>query len=225
MFKTLFGTPMRAVATTGTGISLFSYVENKLSPNNKVIVDNFNSQAEAYRTETQDLKYEKLVDQRTQETCNESLQDTLSKAKEYFKNSKNDTGSSTDYYYNKEIDKLQEATDIIRNCRKSKFTDNLFEIYNKFNDFIHSLNSEQLLALCNLLGCITIFLFLLSLITIYYSDFLIKYFQLEDKNTWLAKFVLIRRKFNNYYYGFNIIIILGLLFSLIFVNFLGLFFK
>jgi len=215
---------MRAMTTTGTGLAMLSYVENKLSPSNKEVVDNFNKQAEAYRQETQDLKYEKLVDQRSQESCSESLQDSLSKAKEYFQYSKNDTGSSTEYFFNKGMDKIQEATDVLRNCRKSKFLEDSSDLINKLNDFIHSLNSEQLLALCNLFACFTIFLFFLSLVTIYYSDFLIEYLQLEKKNTWLAKFILIRRKFNNYYFGYNVIVILVLLFALFFVNFLGLFF-
>src|ERR1700761_6041490 len=176
MFKTLFGTPMRAMTTTGTGLAMLSYVENKLSPSNKEVVDNFNKQAEAYRQETQDLKYEKLVDQRSQESCSESLQDSLSKAKEYFQYSKNDTGSSTEYFFNKGMDKIQEATDVLRNCRKSKFLEDS-------SDLINNLNSEQLLALCNLFAFFTIFLFFLSLVTIYYSDFLIEYLQLEKKNT------------------------------------------
>lgn len=219
MLNKFFGTHM---TTTCTDLTFADYIDNKLklSPSNKVIIDNFNNQAEAYKKETQDAKYENLVNQRIQESCNDSLHESINKAKEYFQYSQDDTNAS-EYYFNKGLNKLQEATDILNNCRRPKFIDDSSDIINKLNDYIHSLNSEQLLALCNLFGCITILLFLISLITIYYSDYLIKYFQLEDKNTWLAKFILIRKKFNNFYYGYNVLIILGLLFALIFVNLLG----
>jgi hypothetical protein len=50
---------------------------------------------------------------------------------------------------------------------------------------------------------LTILLFLSSLITVFYSDTIIKFYKLEEKYPRLAKFIQLRRKFQQYYFFFN----------------------
>ena len=49
MFKIFFGSPVRGLTTTSSVLTISAYVESKLSPSNRAIVDNFNTQAEGYK--------------------------------------------------------------------------------------------------------------------------------------------------------------------------------
>ena len=64
-----------------------------------------------------------------------------------------------------------------------------------YKDFLSTLTLEQLVPLTNLLGLTIITFSLVSITTVLFSDYLIKYFNIENKFPRIAKFVQLRRKF------------------------------
>lgn len=91
-------------------------------------------------------------------------------------------------------------------------------LLNKITEFFTSYSTEQLGAISHILACITIFGCILDISIAYYGDYLIIYYKLEEKYPRLAKWIRLRRKFQHYYIGLNIIIIMFILLFVIYVN-------
>ena len=68
-------------------------------------------------------------------------------------------------------------------------------LIDKYKEFLSTLSVEQYGPLINILGLICITACLISLGTILYGDYLIKYFNIEAKYPKIAKFIQLRRKF------------------------------
>jgi hypothetical protein len=81
-----------------------------------------------------------------------------------------------------------------------------------------TLNVEQLDALVNAIGYFIILSSIISVAAVLYGDFLIKYFNLEEKYPRLARFIQIRRKLQWYYLNYNLIIIVFFTVLLIWFN-------
>jgi hypothetical protein len=90
--------------------------------------------------------------------------------------------------------------------------------YDKWTDFLSTLNLEQVYSLSNILLSLLILMFLFNIIIIYYGDLLIKYLLLEEKYPRLAKIINLRRKVLNFNIFINFLIIFILLIILIFIN-------
>lgn len=92
---------------------------------------------------------------------------------------------------------------------KSKFIDdfNLIEFLSNLKDYIMNLNYEQNLAFVNLSGIFVIMVTLMSIVSIFYSNKLLNYFNLESRYPKLAKLILLRLKFQQYYLFVNVLII------------------
>jgi hypothetical protein len=95
------------------------------------------------------------------------------------------------------------------------------QITNIFNNLIEnikvfasSLDIEQLVAFINLSGEVFIFTCFVSVGAVLYSDFLIKYFKVENKFPKIANYIQLRRKFQRYYLNINF---LGAILMLIFL--------
>jgi hypothetical protein len=92
------------------------------------------------------------------------------------------------------------------------FNDSLVEelqqLANSYWDWVHNLSIMQQFAISHILAAITILFSLSSLVTIFYSDFLIKHFNLESKFPRLAKYLSLRRTFQQYYFFLNTAIII-----------------
>jgi hypothetical protein len=117
----------------------------------------------------------------------------------------------------KSMDSLQ-PNDFINN-----FDFNFFNTLDSIREYISSLNYEQLVAFINLTGIITIALCIYSIIIIFYSEKLIIYCKLEERWPKLVKFIQLRRKFQNYYFIIDILIIFFILIGMGYVNILVLF--
>ena len=108
--------------------------------------------------------------------------------------------------------------DIFESNSNDKFLgDNIFT---EFQNYLSSLPLEKIGALGHILISIAILMSLVSIIFIFYGDFLIKYFNLEEKFPNLARFIQFRRKFQQYYFAINICFIILALFLIIFVNYI-----
>jgi hypothetical protein len=93
-------------------------------------------------------------------------------------------------------------------------------IIDSINQFLLTLNFEQTLAIFHLSGALFILISLYIILIIFFGNSLIKYFNLEKSYPKLASFIQMRRKFQNYYIIFNIIIIILILFVIIYINLL-----
>ena len=106
---------------------------------------------------------------------------------------------------------INKINTLLNSGNKSQYLDSLQSIIDGFN-------YEQNLALSNILGSMFIIFSLISLISIFYGEMLITYFDLENKFPKLAKFIQIRRKFQQYYLLINIGLSIIVLLLIIYVN-------
>ena len=100
----------------------------------------------------------------------------------------------------------------------TNFFDKVHNFIESYMEWLDHLNMYQKGVVANILVLILILSCLISLIAIYYSDLLIKYFNLETNFPRLAKYINLRRKFQQYYFFFNSIIIIISLITLIIMN-------
>jgi hypothetical protein len=84
--------------------------------------------------------------------------------------------------------------------------------------FLSSLSTIELGAVVRILMAITFYFCLLNIITAYFGDYLIIYFNLEQKYPKLAKWIRYRRTFQHYYTALNTLAILIVLVFMIYVN-------
>ena len=173
-----------------------------------------------------------------QSKINESLNE-LNRNKEILENSHlynpDDVTNAHSYinHYNETIKKIEknfledskktlEEISQIFSDKGNKFMNDgnhfIKEFLEKWNDFLNTLNIDQLCSLSNLLLGIMILIFLLNIIFIYYGDIFIKYISLEKKYPRLAKIINLRRKFLNFYMSLYFLLIIISLILLFWVN-------
>jgi hypothetical protein len=97
-------------------------------------------------------------------------------------------------------------------------SENKFQYFNSLQSFFDGLNYQQNLAIVHISGLIFILFCLINIISIFYGDKLIIFFNLENKYPKIAKFIQIRRKLQQYYFLMNIIFIFIVLFIIIIIN-------
>ena len=88
----------------------------------------------------------------------------------------------------------------------------------RLQSFLDGLNFEQNLAVIHISGSLFIFFSLFSIISIFYGDKLITFFDLENKYPKISKFIQLRRKFQQYYLLVEIGIIIFVLLIIIIIN-------
>jgi len=138
--------------------------------------------------------------------------------------------------YDKLADKKIEDLDLIKESNKS-LVENIQNIINSkdgssgsnslignnfidsINQFLSTLNFEQTLAILHISGSIFILISLYSILLIFLGENFIKFFNLEEKYPKIANFINIRRKFQKYYISINVIIIVFVLLTIIYINF------
>ena len=148
--------------------------------------------------------------------------DKLEQIKNSFKTIEN-VSKTLEEKSNLASDKIQEIIELIKKSGGSgskQFLDNLMVLIQNIQEFVSSLSFLQTFTFLNIGIGLLILYSLLSLITIFYSDFLINYLNLENKYPKLGKFIKIRKKFQQYYFLLHVIIIIMLVFLLIYVNYL-----
>ena len=127
----------------------------------------------------------------------------------------------------KKIESLEKANSILRdindliffsNSPINNYIDQLKIWIEKYKTFLSWLDVEHFLPLLNIIGLMGILLYIISIVTIFYSDYLIKHFKLELKYPKIAKFIQLRRQFQWYYFNLNILLILGILILLFWFN-------
>lgn len=98
----------------------------------------------------------------------------------------------------------------------SNLIEELQQAFQSYLDWFNSLPLAQQGAMAHILVSITILLSLSSLVTVFYSDYLIKRFNVESRFPRLVKYINLRRTFQQYYFILNTVVIA--LFSLIIIS-------
>jgi len=119
--------------------------------------------------------------------------------------------------------KMKEILDLILNSgdgsnSNSMFIDRINYFIIAYKKFLSTLTLIELGALCHIILSILILFCLYSLIAVFYGDSLIRYLRLEDRFPKLARFIQIRRKFQQYYFFLNICLIIITILYVIYVN-------
>jgi hypothetical protein len=116
--------------------------------------------------------------------------------------------------YNPDFD---SKSTFISNYNINDWFKTITESFNNYNEWLDSITLIQKGAVYHIIVSITILSLFFSLLTVYYSDSLIKYFNIEEKYPKLAKFISLRRKFQQFYFFTNsLAIIIFLIITLIF---------
>jgi len=127
---------------------------------------------------------------------------------------------------NNNLDKLIEI--ITKSSSSNNFNESINDIHNYLNlykEYLTTLNIDQLYALSHISISIFILFCLWSIISLFYGNYLIKYFNLETKFPKLAKFIKIRQQFQLYNFIFNVILIMIALLLIIYINIFTLIYK
>ena len=129
--------------------------------------------------------------------------------------------------------KLEDKIEVIKKGIEDidsllKYNDSLTELilskYNLFLNYLTTLSLEQSFALVHVLFLIAILIALFNLASVFYGESLIQVFKIEIRFPKLAKIINIRRKFQQYYFGWNLFIIFSIIISLLYFNFIVLIF-
>jgi hypothetical protein len=125
----------------------------------------------------------------------------------------------------KSNDKLSEVIDLVFKSggdseSKFSFVDNISKFISLYQDYLSTLTLMQTGALFHIIVSIFRIFCLFTIIGIFYGETLIRYFKLEEKYPKLAKFIQIRRKFQQYYFALNMLLIFIALSTVIYANIL-----
>jgi hypothetical protein len=236
----------KAIGYLGGGLTLITFAQGiQNNKQNKTIIENLNKRVEIqdniiskYEAQLKkDIDYTKLtskvidINEETDKALKESEKLTEISTKmentnldpsqvEIFKKDisyHNGNLEESIFSSNLKLEELKNMLDeIFSSGSKNKFFgDNVID---NFQIYLSSLPIEKVGALGHILISVAILFSLITIITIFYGDSLIKYYNLEVKYPRLARFIQLRRKFQQYYFLLNIIIIILALLLIIYVN-------
>lgn len=102
-----------------------------------------------------------------------------------------------------------QIQEFIEQLRRSghNFVDSFYKYFEDFNNWISSLDYTQNIAFINLSGIFVILVTIISIIFIFYGNKILDYLNLEQRYPKIAKFIILRRKFQQYYLLWDIFII------------------
>jgi hypothetical protein len=109
------------------------------------------------------------------------------------------------------VDEINKLIDKINRPGSNNSLNNIFDF--------SSYTTAELGAISHILACISISGCLFNIAIAYYGDYLIIYYKLEEKYPKLAKWIKLRRKFQHYYIGLNIILIFIILLFVLYANY------
>ena len=127
-------------------------------------------------------------------------------------------------YLSRIFSELSEKIDNFIDSNTINFTiDGIFGSIDNFKENISHLSNEQLFSLIHVLFFTALIIAVFNLAVVFYGDSLIILLDIENRFPSLAKIIKLRRKFQQYYFGLNLIIIFSILFVLLYFNFFVLF--
>ena len=121
------------------------------------------------------------------------------------------------------FDKAEKAANKIEEVcseTKTKFLEdsNLFNLINKFKEYLDSLSFMEICLVINITTSIFILTNIISILFALYGNYLIEKFSLEKKIPILKNIIQVRVKFQRYYIYVNSILVILAVLSLIIIN-------
>ena len=121
-----------------------------------------------------------------------------------------------------EFEKFKETINVLNKSfednSKNFSLDDFDQYISAFQDYLGTLTLEQTFCLIHIFAIFALFICLFNLASVFYAESLIKSFNLENKFPKLAKFINIRSKFQQYYFGWNLFLIVTILTGLLYFN-------
>ena len=102
---------------------------------------------------------------------------------------------------------LEILDEIGRNNSNFIDKDSIYRIIESYNNYLGSLDYPQIIAITNLFGIFVIIVSLFSIVSIFFGNKILDYLNLEAKYPRFAKFIILRRKFQQYYLFIDLILI------------------
>jgi uncharacterized alkaline shock family protein YloU len=190
-----------------------SLLENNLNKleNEREILEESNNLRKDVEVLEQKLRNSVEIKRDLQTKYSENIEDINEKIQEVVKTSEeiHNMYESVNNKFDSFINKINTLLNNSNN--KSQYLDPL-------QSFFDGLNYEQNLAIVHISGSMFILFSLISIISIFYGDKLIIFFDLENRFPKIAKFIQIRRKFQQYYLIINIGLIFIVLLIMIYIN-------
>lgn len=113
---------------------------------------------------------------------------------------------------------VNSITESIKRNSSNFNMDDVYRIFDSYQDYLATLTLPQHLAFIHLCFLVALAISIINLASVFYSDSLIKYFELETRYPKLAKFFVIRRKLQQYYFGWHFFILIAILLVLFIFN-------
>jgi Skp family chaperone for outer membrane proteins len=190
-----------------------SLLENNLNKleNEREILEESNNLRKDVEVLEQKLRNSVEIKRDLQTKYSENIEDVNEKIQEVVKTSEeiHNMYESVNNNFDSFINKINTLLNNSNN--KSQYLDSL-------QSFFDGLNYEQNLAIVHISGSMFILFSLISIISIFYGDKLTIFFDLENRFPKIAKFIQIRRKFQQYYLIINIGLIIIVLLIMIYIN-------
>jgi ABC-type multidrug transport system permease subunit len=136
-----------------------------------------------------------------------NILDQLKDINQTFKNSNNELNNI-----------LNSIENYINSKNSNNFTDSFMNLIHDLNNSIQNMTIHQQLSFLHISGSLFILTSLFSILTIFYGDYLIIKLNLESKFPSFAKFIRLRRKFQQYYILLDVIISSIILLIIIYIN-------
>lgn len=125
--------------------------------------------------------------------------------------------------FQQDISEMRTSLDTIRGIAensndKHEFISDFVNYITKFQDYLSTLTVYQVYGLIHIICALLLLLLVFNLASVFYGEYLIKYFKLTSRFPRLAGLINLRSKFQQYYFGWNLLLILVTLFALLYVN-------
>ena len=120
---------------------------------------------------------------------------------------------------NKDLDLFESELDTFVKPSEKNILSFYHDLKETYVDFIGQLSLEELAILSNLVGLFTILLALISISSIMFGEYLVKFFKLEHKFPKFSKYLQMRAKLNRTALIINFIYIYLVIIVFIFINF------
>lgn len=95
---------------------------------------------------------------------------------------------------------------------------NLKDFLHNYSEWLDTLNQDQLYAMFHILTSMTIFISLITIISVFYGDLLFNYFKIETRFPRFKRFFELRRKYRQFYILWHFTLICLVLIAIVVFN-------
>lgn len=218
------------------GVETARNLYNKRHDTGNILTELQESKNRTLEAELQKIQLQNSIDKANLDKWRKDAKEYYDKTLDYMKqsdiaksNGHNDSSAALEKRADEALQLCRENEDKINNWINSDdisqssivpdfVTDYFNNLIENYRNYLSCLDMEQTLSLLHIIFCISILIALYNLIMVFYSEQILKYFDLENKYPKFGRFLKMRSKFQLYYFTLNFIIILVVLLFLLLLN-------